>query len=98
MELIANQHFENETIGFDGFQFVECTFTDCLIIITSLDFGFDRCSFYNTSFHVLPDLPVFDIAQRLYGTEAVCGDSAGGFWTDVYKGTGKVLELPLGRK
>lgn len=76
MERIINQHFTNETITFDGFSFVGCTFTDCVIIIASLDFNFESCSFYGSAIHVNPKLPIFEISHRLsqsiYDNETSC--------------------------
>ncbi|QYR23308.1 hypothetical protein KZ483_10540 [Paenibacillus sp. sptzw28] len=66
MDLIMDQEFDNETIVFDGFHFIGCSFTKCIIIITSPDFAFDRCSFKDTAFHVDPALSAFQIAQTFY--------------------------------
>ncbi|MFC4776096.1 hypothetical protein ACFO9Q_04865 [Paenibacillus sp. GCM10023252] len=76
MEFIMNQSFENETIRFDGYSFISCTFTNCVIIITTLDFGFEQCTFYGSSLHVNPELPVFQISHRLsqssYDSDTTC--------------------------
>jgi hypothetical protein len=64
MELIMNQEYHNETIIFDGFHFVGCSFVNCTIIVTSPDFDFDRCSFIGSHFHVDPELSVFEQPQQ----------------------------------
>lgn len=94
MELIFNEHFDNETIGFNGFRFVNCTFTNCIIIITSLDFDFERCSFYGSALHVDPYLPVFEISHRLsqstYDNDTTCS-------RDDYKHPRTVVDLPIAK-
>ncbi|MDQ6418021.1 hypothetical protein RB620_01095 [Paenibacillus sp. LHD-117] len=76
MKLIMNQQFTNETITFDGFTFKNCCFTNCIIMITTLDFHFEGCSFYGSTLHVNPDLPIFDVSHRLsqsdYDNETRC--------------------------
>ncbi|EXX89514.1 hypothetical protein BG53_13065 [Paenibacillus darwinianus] len=82
MELIMNQKFENETIVFDGYNFIGCTFKNCIIFVTSTDFEFDRCSFFDTNFYADPSLPIFQISHRL--SQSTYDDIAC-FWDDVYK-------------
>ncbi|MEK3881265.1 hypothetical protein [Paenibacillus sp. PL2-23] len=65
MKLIMNESFDNETIAFDGFSFKNCTFTNCVIIITTLQFHFENCSFYGSTLHVHPELPIFEVSHRL---------------------------------
>ncbi|OUS75290.1 hypothetical protein B1748_17520 [Paenibacillus sp. MY03] len=76
MKLIMNQHFQNETIAFDGFSFSNCTFSNCVILITTLDFHFECCSFFGSTLHVNPELPIFDVSHRLsqsdYDSETRC--------------------------
>ncbi|MCU6708138.1 hypothetical protein M6D81_05385 [Paenibacillus sp. J5C_2022] len=91
MKLIMNECFNNETINFDGFSFKNCVFTNCVLIITTLDFNFEGCSFYGSTLHVNPHLPVFDISHRLsqstYDAETRC-------YRDDYKYPRTKLELP----
>lgn len=91
METIVNEHFIDETIKFDGFTFIGCSFTNCVIIITSLQFHFESCSFYGSALHVNPSLPVFEISHRLsqssYDTDTSC-------YRDDYKYPRTVVELP----
>lgn len=79
MELITNQTFTKESIIFDGFHFVGCSFRDCIVLISDSNFAFDRCSFEQSTFHVQPDSPAYHMLKP------VC-ESAGNFWADVYKG------------
>ncbi|RCW42324.1 hypothetical protein DFP97_11747 [Paenibacillus prosopidis] len=65
MKTISNEVFTNETITFDGFSFIGCTFKNCVILITTLDFNFERCSFFESILHVNPKLPIFEISHRL---------------------------------
>ncbi|MFD2117843.1 hypothetical protein ACFSTH_17375 [Paenibacillus yanchengensis] len=65
MEIIENEHFENETISFDGFTFQNCSFRKCVIFIQTLDFNFKRCSFTESMLYVDPSLPILDIHFRL---------------------------------
>jgi hypothetical protein len=65
MNTISNEHFSNETIVFDGFSFIGCTFTNCVIIITTLDFNFSGCSFFESNLHVKPELSIFEISHKL---------------------------------
>lgn len=65
MKTIANENFKDETIQFDGFNFVSCTFTNCIIIISTLEFNFQQCSFFESTLHVNPKLPIFEISHRL---------------------------------
>lgn len=91
MKLISNQHFQSETITFDGFTFTNCTFTNCVILITSLDFHFEGCSFYGSTLHVNPDLPIFDVSHRLsqsdYDSDTCC-------YRDDYKYPRTTVALP----
>ncbi|GGG90166.1 hypothetical protein [Paenibacillus radicis (ex Gao et al. 2016)] len=91
MKVIENEHFSNETIAFDGFHFIGCTFTNCVIIITTLNFDFNRCSFYDSALHVNPKLPVFEISHRLsqsaYDSDTTC-------FRDDYKYPRTTVELP----
>ncbi|GBF78290.1 hypothetical protein PA598K_06916 [Paenibacillus sp. 598K] len=80
MELITNQTFTNESIIFDGFHFVGCSFRDCIVVISDSNFAFDRCSFEQSTFHVQPDSPAYHMLKP------VC-ENAGNFWADVYKGS-----------
>lgn len=92
MKLIMNESFHNETIAFDGFSFKNCTFTNCVIIITTLDFHFENCTFYGSTLHVSPDLPVFEVSHRLsqsaYDTETAC-------YRDDYKYPRTTVPLPI---
>jgi len=76
LNLITNENFENETICFDGFAFVNCSFTNCVILITCLDFEFKSCSFYNSTLHIDPSLPIFEVShqlsQSLYDDDTRC--------------------------
>lgn len=67
MELCAimNEHFENETICFDGFAFKDCMFTNCVILITCMNFEFVNCSFVGSTLHIEPSLPIFEISTQL---------------------------------
>ncbi|WP_168122614.1 hypothetical protein [Paenibacillus sp. HB172176] len=91
MKCIMNECFTNETIAFDGFSFKNCTFTSCVIIITTLQFHFESCNFYNSALHVHPELPVFEISHRLsqstYDGDTLC-------YRDDYKYPRTVLQLP----
>ncbi|MHA7963277.1 hypothetical protein ACX93W_03955 [Paenibacillus sp. CAU 1782] len=91
MKMISNQCFTNETIFFDGFCFTNCSFTDCVIIITSLQFHFEGCCFYRSSLHVHPELPVFEVSHRLsqssYDSDTLC-------FRDDYKYPRTTLRLP----
>lgn len=91
MKLIMNEHFSNETITFDGFSFQNCCFTDCVIIITSLDFHFEGCSFYGSILHVDERLPVFEISHRL-SQSTYDGDTR--CFRDDYKYPRTQLSLP----
>jgi hypothetical protein len=73
MELIMNQEYFNETVIFDGFHFVGCSFVNCRIIITSPQFDFDRCSFIGSNFFVDPGLSVFEGSLHA----ASCNSGAG---------------------
>lgn len=84
MELIMNQTFVNESIGFDGFSFVGCVFRDCNIIIASADFHFERCSFYGVKFLVNPAVPIREFSHRL--SQCVHEDTIC-LWNDVYLDT-----------
>jgi len=92
MHTISNEHFTNETIAFDGFSFIGCTFSNCVIIITTLDFNFERCSFYESSLHVNPKLPIFAISHKLsqstYDSDTNC-------YQNDYKYPQTVVELPV---
>ncbi|MGO4699153.1 hypothetical protein AB4Z50_33365 [Paenibacillus sp. 2TAB26] len=91
MHTISNEQFTNETIAFDGFSFIGCTFSNCVIIITTLDFNFERCSFYDSSLHVNPKLPIFAISHKLsqstYDSDTNC-------YQNDYKYPQTVVELP----
>ncbi|MFS0727098.1 hypothetical protein [Paenibacillus sp. 1P07SE] len=80
MELITNQTFTKESIMFDGFHFIGCSFRDCIVVITDNNFAFDRCSFEQSTFHVQPDSPAYHMLKP------VC-ESAGNFWAEVRKGS-----------
>ncbi|WP_169081473.1 hypothetical protein [Paenibacillus sp. PL91] len=92
MNTIANEHFKDETIVFDGFSFIGCTFTNCVIIITTLEFNFERCSFYESSLHVNPNLSIFAISHKLsqstYDSETNC-------YRNDYKYPQTVVDLPV---
>ncbi|MCQ6560021.1 hypothetical protein [Paenibacillus mendelii] len=66
MQRVMDQVFENETIVFDGFHFIGCSFINCILIITSGTFDFDRCSYRGSTFYVDPSLSIFDVKQSLY--------------------------------
>lgn len=91
MNTISNEHFSNETIAFDGFSFIGCTFTNCVIIITTLDFNFQGCTFYESALHVNPNLSIFEISHKLsqstYDSETNC-------FRDDYKYPQTVVDLP----
>jgi hypothetical protein len=88
MKRITSQNFENEEVEFDGRHFISCSFTNCSIIISSLNFDFDRCSFIGTVVHVNPELSIFknllpiaqssyhDIACRCRSTDPVTDPSS----------------------
>ncbi len=81
MELIMNQAFENETIGFDGFTFAGCVFRDCVIVVATDQFNFERCSFYRVKFLVHPTVPIQQFSHMLsqcVQEDVVC------LWNDVY--------------
>ena len=65
LSLIMNEHFENETICFDGFAFKNCIFSNCVILITCMDFEFVNCSFFGSTLHIEPSLPIFEISHQL---------------------------------
>lgn len=92
MKIIANEHFKDETIHFDGFHFVGCTFTNCIIIIATLNFNFEHCSFYESALHVNPKLPIFEVSHRLsqssYDSETNC-------YRDDYKYPRTTIHLPV---
>jgi wyosine [tRNA(Phe)-imidazoG37] synthetase (radical SAM superfamily) len=52
MQVIFNQTFENETIIFDGFKFIGCSFHKCIILINSDHCDYENCTFTETKFHV----------------------------------------------
>ncbi|MGO4544673.1 hypothetical protein AB4Z29_07740 [Paenibacillus sp. 2TAB23] len=91
MNTISNEHFQNETIAFDGFSFIGCTFTNCVIIITTLNFNFEHCSFFESSLHVNPNLSIFSISHKLsqstYDSDTTCVRND-------YKYPQTVVELP----
>ncbi|MFF2482931.1 hypothetical protein [Paenibacillus sp. NPDC058071] len=91
MKVIENEHFNNETIGFDGFHFIGCTFTNCVLLIETLEFNFTNCSFYDSVLHVNPELPIFEISHRLsqsaYDRSTTCVH-------DDYKYPQTTLQLP----
>ncbi|WP_028610789.1 hypothetical protein [Paenibacillus harenae] len=93
MNTISNEHFTNETIAFDGFSFIGCTFTNCVIIITTLHFNFERCSFYESTLHVNPELSIFEISHRLSQSTY---DSGTNCFRDDYKFPRTMLKLPAG--
>jgi len=81
MELILNQAFEKETIGFDGFTFAGCVFRDCVIVVATAHFEFERCSFYQVKFLVHPAVPIQQFSHMLsqcVHEDVVC------LWNDVY--------------
>lgn len=91
MNRISNEHFKNETITFDGFSFIGCTFTNCVIIISTMDFNFERCSFFESALHVNPKLSIFAISHKLsqstYDSDTNC-------YRNDYKYPHSVVELP----
>lgn len=80
MRFVMNQVFENETIQFDGFHYIGCSFLDCTVLITSMEFGFDRCSFSGTTFHVAEGLPLFldTLTYEAYDADAEPFELSGG--------------------
>lgn len=92
MQIISNENFCNETIGFDGFQFISCCFTNCVIIITTLEFDFEHCSFYDSAIHVNPNLPIFEISHRLSQSSY---DSNTNCFRDNYEYPRSVVKLPV---
>ncbi len=50
MEYILNQTFENEDIYMDDKHYIGCSFRNCTIHITSLNFNYDRCTFKGSKF------------------------------------------------
>lgn len=92
MKLIMNENFTNETISFDGFTFKNCSFTNCVIIIATLNFHFEGCSFYSSALHVNPELPIFEVSHRLsqsaYDTDTHC-------FRDDYKYPRTTVPLPI---
>ena len=92
MQIISNENFCNETIGFDGFQFISCSFTNCVIIITTLEFDFEHCSFYDSAIHVNPNLPIFEISHRLSQSSY---DSNTNCFRDNYEYPRSVVQLPV---
>jgi len=91
LSLITNEHFKNETICFDGFAFKECIFTDCVILITCLEFEFVNCSFYGSTLHIEPSLPIYELSNQLsksmYDQDTQC-------YRDDYKYPPTTLPLP----
>lgn len=81
MELIMNQTFVNETIGFDGFSFIGCEFRDCNIITAGAEFHFERCTFQRVKFLINPAVPIQAISHRL--SQCVHEDTVC-LWNDVY--------------
>jgi hypothetical protein len=76
-----NQTFTNKTVVFDGSRFVGCSFMNCVIVITSSHFDFDKCSFYGAKVLVNPSIPITVVSHRLSQSvyeDLVC------FWNDVY--------------
>ena len=65
MEWITDEHFENETISFDGFNFKNCTFRKCVIMIQSLDINLVHCAFFESMLYIKPLLSIVDISHRL---------------------------------
>ncbi|CAM4408248.1 Pentapeptide repeat-containing protein [Paenibacillus alkaliterrae] len=91
MNTIANEHFKNETIVFDGFSFIGCTFTNCVIIITTLDFNFHSCSFFESNLHVNPELSIFEISHKLSQSTYDHGTNC---YRNDYKYPRTALDLP----
>ncbi|RXZ80795.1 hypothetical protein EBB07_17635 [Paenibacillaceae bacterium] len=81
METIFYQKFVNETISFDGFHFIGCTFVNCIIIVETSNFHFDRCSFIESAFHVAQGLTVFQSMPFEDDSDPA------GFWSAVYSNT-----------
>ncbi|WP_424766882.1 hypothetical protein [Paenibacillus sp. sgz302251] len=50
MEYVLNKAFNNEVVYLDNKHFIGCSFTDCTIHITSLQFNYDRCTFKGSKF------------------------------------------------
>ncbi len=92
MITISNEHFQNETITFDGFSFIGCTFTDCVILITTLNFNFERCSFFHSSLHVNPALSIFEISHKLSQSTY---DNGTNCYRDDYKYPQTTMSLPV---
>ena len=90
MERIMNQTFDNETIGFDGFSFIGCVFRDCVIIVATAEFHFERCAFYNVKFLVNPAVPIQEFSHRL--SQCVREDTVC-LWNDVYLDTGALQTI-----
>ncbi|QAY67963.1 hypothetical protein [Paenibacillus protaetiae] len=56
MDYVLNQQFENTTVHFDGTHYIGCSFTNCTIVITSLNFNYDRCTFQGSTFKISPKI------------------------------------------
>ncbi|MFD1954513.1 hypothetical protein ACFSL6_10145 [Paenibacillus thailandensis] len=56
MDYVLNQHFENTTVDFDGKHYIGCSFLNCTIIISSLNFNYDRCTFTDSQFKISPKI------------------------------------------
>lgn len=50
MDYIVNQAFENEEVHFDGSHYIGCSFKNCTIHISTLNFNYDRCTFKGSKF------------------------------------------------
>jgi len=91
LSLIMNEHFQNETICFDGFAFKNCIFTDCVILITCMDFEFKNCTFFGSTLHIEPSLPIFEISHQL--SQSLYDDSTH-CYRDDYQYPQTALPLP----
>lgn len=65
MELIQDQPFTYETIGLDGFSFYRCAFEDCVLMIRTERYHFERCSFRNVRILIHPEVSLAALARRL---------------------------------
>ncbi|MCA0754800.1 hypothetical protein KP806_07030 [Paenibacillus sp. N4] len=56
MEYILNKAYRNEEVNFDNNHYIGCSFTNCTIHISSLNFNYDRCTFKGTKFKLSREL------------------------------------------
>jgi len=47
-----NRTFQNQTIYISGQAFINCTFTDCTLVLRETIYHLDRCTFERCNWHV----------------------------------------------